>query len=344
MTVLLSSPPITDATRRQFIGGAALATLLAGCSSADPAAPGDPAGDGAFPLTVDHVFGTTTVPAEPTRLVTVGLNDQDVVYALGSKPVASTYWFEEVVVYPWSAAAAAGETPEVLSQIDLDLEAVAAARPDLILATFLTLTQSQYEQLSTLAPTVAAPAGFGQGEAPWQEQTRLIGRALGREAQAEELVRGTEELFTQIAARHPEWAGASAVLASQYIDGQLLVYPAGTAATNFLERLGFVVSAQLEEFSSDTYGVPALSAERLDLIDVDLVVWDTPPDALEAAGFFALPTYGILDAVREGRVLFPAEEVQAALSFRTVTSLAWALERLEPQLVAAFDGDPATMP
>jgi hypothetical protein len=52
--------------------------------------------------------------------------------------------------------------------------------------------------------------------------------------------------------------------------------------------------------------------ERLDLIDVD---------------------------VREGRQVFPSASVADALSFKTVLSRKWALERLEPQMAVALDGD-----
>ena len=58
---------------------AALA-VFAGCGSdteePSAAAPGKVA-DGGFPATVEHAFGTTTVPKRPERIVVVGLTEQD---------------------------------------------------------------------------------------------------------------------------------------------------------------------------------------------------------------------------------------------------------------------------
>jgi iron complex transport system substrate-binding protein len=84
--------------------------------------------------------------------------------------------------------------------------------------------------------------------------------------------------------------------------------------------------------------VPALSAERLDLIDVDLILWDGVRENLEASGLFDLATYRNLDAVRQDRQVFPSSTVADALSFKSVLSLPWALERLEGQIATAVTG------
>src|SRR5215203_3716199 len=49
----------------------------------------------AFPLEVEHALGVTEVPAEPERVVTVGVTEQDVVLALGVTPVGVTEWYGE---------------------------------------------------------------------------------------------------------------------------------------------------------------------------------------------------------------------------------------------------------
>ncbi|MGH3837258.1 MAG: hypothetical protein ACRDSF_16390 [Pseudonocardiaceae bacterium] len=78
------SPPVDDATRRQFlIGGLSAAALLAACGSdVDTSVPSG-SGDGGFPVTTDHKYGRTEIRAEPKRVVTVGLVEQDALLALG---------------------------------------------------------------------------------------------------------------------------------------------------------------------------------------------------------------------------------------------------------------------
>ncbi|MGQ0680058.1 MAG: iron-siderophore ABC transporter substrate-binding protein [Actinomycetota bacterium] len=341
-TKLLLDPPVDDLTRREFITGGLAALLLAGCARTNDEVGDQAEAQAGFPVTIEHAYGSTEVPSEPKRIVTVGLNDHDPVFALGGRPLASSTWFSETVINPWAQEAAAGAAPQAFESYEPNVEAIAALQPDLILGIFGgILEQGQYDLLSRIAPTVAGHPDFAVYETPWQEQTRMIGRALGRSARAEELVAGVERDFAAAAARHPEWEGASAVLASLFEQGRLGVYPGATPATSFLEQLGFVIPAELDEFFDESLFVAAISPERLDLIDRDLIVVDSP-DQLRASGFLDLPTYRNLEAVRQGRVVFPTSEVADGLSFRTVLSLPWVLKRLEPMIVAAFDGDPAT--
>ena len=59
-----------------------------------PAGSGGTAGaePGAFPVTIEHKFGETTVNEEPERIVVAGLREQDSLLALGIVPVATTEW------------------------------------------------------------------------------------------------------------------------------------------------------------------------------------------------------------------------------------------------------------
>lgn len=65
--------------------------LLAGCGSDDSAdKPSDDApaaASGAFPVTVEHAFGSTEVTKAPKRVVSVGYTDDQAILAFGVKPV-----------------------------------------------------------------------------------------------------------------------------------------------------------------------------------------------------------------------------------------------------------------
>lgn len=45
---------------------------------------------GAFPVTLKHSFGETTITKEPTKVATVGWVDQDMAVSLGVVPVGAT--------------------------------------------------------------------------------------------------------------------------------------------------------------------------------------------------------------------------------------------------------------
>ena len=73
---------------------ALLAAVLAACAGAPaPTAPPSAAAtasaqpSAAFPVTIEHAFGSTTIPAAPQRVVTIGFNEADFALALGVVPV-----------------------------------------------------------------------------------------------------------------------------------------------------------------------------------------------------------------------------------------------------------------
>ncbi len=112
--------------------------------SDDKAAPsGDSAAKGAFPVTLDHEYGTTTVKNDPQRIVTVGLSDQDAVLALGKAPVGTTEWFGafQGATGPWAEKELGDKArPTVLHDDGTgpQVDKIASLRPDLILALIVT--------------------------------------------------------------------------------------------------------------------------------------------------------------------------------------------------------------
>ncbi|WP_237669121.1 ABC transporter substrate-binding protein [Rhodococcus sp. BS-15] len=158
--------------------GASVLALAAGCSS-DTDASGSPGSSAGFPVTIDHRFGETVIDTEPTRVVTIGFNEQDFALALGVKPVATrgnlSYDYRQ---RPWAQAALGGtEIPEVGST-DLDLEQIAAQAPDLILGPYSFIDQGQYDTLSGMAPTIADIGGYDDvPAATWQREFAVVGEA-----------------------------------------------------------------------------------------------------------------------------------------------------------------------
>ncbi len=119
----------------------------------------------------------------------MGFTDQDYLLALGVTPVGIREWFGEkpFATWPWAADELGGATPEVLTR-ELNYEQIAALQPDLLVGLYSGMTEEEYRLLSQIAPTVAPSPDFPDFAIPWQEQTRIIGRALGRRERAEELV------------------------------------------------------------------------------------------------------------------------------------------------------------
>ena len=199
-----------------------LTILLAACGSSDDGseATAGQAEAGAFPVTIDHKHGSTTIESAPRRVVVVGLREQDALLALGVVPVATTEWYGKHpgAIFPWAKDELGdAEVPAVLSQTDgVEIEKVAAQRPDLILAIYSGLTKKEYDTLSKIAPVVAQPKGEVDYGSSWQEETLITGKAVGKPGQARRLVQNTERLIADAAAEHPEFNGQAAAQVDDY--------------------------------------------------------------------------------------------------------------------------------
>src|SRR3546814_21069924 len=77
--------------RRAALILALLACLggLAACGDDgnDSASASDPDAGGAFPVTIEHIYGTTVIPETPARVATAGFNDADYALPFGFVPV-----------------------------------------------------------------------------------------------------------------------------------------------------------------------------------------------------------------------------------------------------------------
>lgn len=323
--------------------------LLAGCGSsgkADPPASHASESGTAFPVTIAHKYGSTTVKAEPKRIVTVGLTDQDAVLALGTVPVGTTEWFGGFAgaIGPWATGYVHGAPlPTVLKDTGTgpQVEKIAALRPDLILAVYGGLTKKQYETLSKLAPVIAQPKQYADFGVPWEVQTKTIGQALGRTKQADALVANVQSRFAAIRKANPEFAGKTAITGTPY-EGYF-VYGSQDPRSRTLTSLGFSLPSGMDKLIGDQWG-GNISKERTDLLDQQVIIWSVSNVAKDVPKLHSDKLYADLNVVKQGREIAVGEDTPygVAYSFVTVLSLPYLLDRLVPQLKAAVDGDPAT--
>lgn len=83
---------------------------------------------------------------------------------------------------------------------------------------------------------------------------------------------GVEERFAQARREHPEFEGLSVVYVHPSEGGGYFVESSASPRVSLLTALGFTVSRQIDELAGElTYA--EISAEQLDLLDRDVVVW-----------------------------------------------------------------------
>jgi len=334
-----ATTPATDAPAATQAPG----TTSAPAPTDAPATSDAPVGEAAFPVSIEHKFGTTTIEAEPQRVVSVGFNDQDALLALGVVPVGIREWYGEqpFATWPWAIDALGDAEPEVLASAELNFEQITALEPDLIVGLSSGMTESDYATLAGIAPTIAQSAEYIEYGVPWDVGTLTVGRAVGRAAEAEALVTEVQDRIASIAAAHPEWAGQEVAVGYVLSDTEIGAYASGDPRPQLLAQLGLVTPAEFDELAGDLF-YSSFSFEEIGRLDRDVLVWiASTPEVM--AQIEASPLRPTLQASTEGREVFLGQLEAGAFSFGSVLSLPYLLDALVPQIEAAIDGDPATV-
>jgi iron complex transport system substrate-binding protein len=197
-------------------------------SCAPDPAPLDPAP----PTEVRHAAGTTTVPADPQRIVVLSGDQLDALCALGlqSRIVAAALP-DGSTSQPSYLGTVVHNVPGVGSRTEPDMQAIKAANPDLILGS-AALTPDAYAPLSAIAPTVfTGPPG-----AKWEDNLRTVGAATGRLDAANGLVDGFEKDADKTGADNDATHFQASVV--QFTDNTMRVYGADTFPGSVLAAVG----------------------------------------------------------------------------------------------------------
>lgn len=329
-----TSPTRSTSRWRRVLLGLALPAALVLSACANPA---DSGGEGDFDVSVKHKYGTTTIDKKPEKVVALGLNDADTLLALGIQPVGVVDWFGERPYgkWPWAKKLWEGKKPKIVGERDdYNMEKIAKLAPDLIVAQYSGMSKDQYKTLSKWAPVVAQPLGHDDYAAPWQAMAEPIAKAVGEEKKLDELIQGVEDDFAKAGEEHPEFAKLTGAVAESYEKGKYVAFAADDPKMEFLTLLGFKADDKIESEIEDKNNVVDFGSERLDLLDVDLVLWLTSDETAEK-NVKKDGVYQELDVAKDGRDLFvPYEDppIGAAISFNTVLSIPYAVEQLVPML------------
>jgi iron complex transport system substrate-binding protein len=294
-----------------------------------------------FPVTITHAFGETPVDGPAEQVFSVSYRLHDVMYQMGVSPIGVREWWGgyPYATWPWGeeARAEVGAEPVVMDG-ELNIEQVAASDPDLIVALYSGITEEEYVLLSEIAPVIASSAEYPEFSTPWREEVITLGTALGKSAEAEQIIADVDAKIAQVRSEHPEFEGATIAIAD-YVDGSFTTYGSGDLTHQLLTELGFVIPAEFDEIAPSAFDRVVIGDERGDLLDLDVVLWyPYAKPEIEAH-----PMYQSLDLASEGRSIWLEDPVlEAAISFQTPLSVEFALDELAGQLEAALDGDPAT--
>jgi iron complex transport system substrate-binding protein len=312
-----------------LVAAVLLAGTTAACGSDDDsdAAPGATPDSQTLstPVTVQHVYGSTTIKTIPKRVVTLDLQWTDVMLAMGVTPIAYTVDpGMPAAGVPWEKLPA--DSVKLSATDGLPVEKILALKPDLIVAAYAIQDEETYKLLSASVPTIAGPPG--DAVPAWQDLTRTTGKLLNDPAKAEKVISDAEAPVTAAAKELPELKGKTFALA-QYIvgDSMYIVGDPKDGSSLFFEDFGMTLfQPVLDEAKKTGETRVNVSTERADLLRADLLAFlvngGDESDLKDIPGFDQLPgTVAVLDYA-----------TIVGLNTPSPLSIGYSLEKLRPAL------------
>ncbi|GGX89081.1 ABC transporter substrate-binding protein [Streptomyces minutiscleroticus] len=339
--------------RLRSLAVAAVALLgLSACggqTDTDDAAEAKSSGSGAFPMTVEHALGKTTIASKPKRVATVNWANDEVPLALGVVPVgmAKANFGDDDGdgVLPWTEKRLKelkADTPVLFDETDgIDFEAVADTKPDVILAAYSGLTQQDYDTLSEIAPVVAYPDAAWA--TPWRDIIRMNSKAIGLADEGDELIADLEGEIEDTVAKYPSLKGKSAMFMTHIDPGDVSkvgFYTAHDTRTLFFEDLGLKIPDSIENLSEDSEKFSGTqSAEQIDVFnDVDIITGYGDEKGELVKTLEEDPLVSKLPAVERGSTAFlSGSGPEATAANPTPLSISWVLEDYVASLAKAAD-------
>ena len=337
-------------TRLAAAAAAVLALALSACSTGATGASDDSSAAAgtdasAFPVTVKHVYGETTITKAPTRVATLGWSDQDFALSLGVAPVGAikvTWGGNDKLSTPWyDAKLAALGAKEPTRYDDADgapIEEIGKLAPDLILATNSGVTKEEYDKLSKIAPVVAYP-----GEAwgtPWQTSLDMVSKALGREKEEPAVLKATEDSIKAAATKFPQTKDKTFIFGSMSPtdNSKIDYYTPLDNRPRLLVDLGMKNAPVIEDLSKgSTEFFKTISAEQSATLKSDVFITYTETDA-DMAKFLKDPLLGQVPALKSGGYVAATNKTDSlGMSAPSPLSIPWAMEKFVPTVAAALD-------
>lgn len=259
-----------------------------GTADVETAKLGSDAAPGVFPRTVVHANGTTEIKAKPQRIVVLDTGELDDVISLGLTPVGMPSTEGANAIPSYLADKVAGVKTVGTIQA-LNLEAIAALEPDLILGSKLRVDKL-YTQLAEIAPTVLSiRPGF-----PWKENFLLVGEALGMETEATAALNAYADAVGKL---KDSVKGDPKIALVRFMPGKIRLYANKSLIGVILKDAGLSRPANqdIDELAAE------ISAENIAQAQGDILFWTSygKPEATGESSVIAGQGWQALPAVQQ---------------------------------------------
>ncbi|HVL52769.1 MAG TPA: ABC transporter substrate-binding protein, partial [Vitreimonas sp.] len=273
-----------------------------------------------YPLILADDEGTeVTIPAEPTRIVSLTPATTEILFAIGAGDrVIATTDFDD---YPPEAV----DLPDVASYSAVDVEKIVGLEADLVIAGGNHFNDPQaIERLRALGIPVLVT--YAPDVETVLADIELIGRAVNREEEASELTEAMRDGFAAVA---EATAGLGRPRVFYELDATQEIYTA--ADDSFLEEMIHLAGGDpITTGSASDFSIPL---ERLVEADPEIIVLGDAAYGVTAESVAARPGWSGMTAVREGAIRPVDDIVVTRPGPRLVEGLRQLAEAIHPDAV-----------
>ncbi|MGV2831153.1 ABC transporter substrate-binding protein [Myxosarcina sp. GI1(2024)] len=263
---------------------------------------------------VKHEMGETEICGQPQKVAALSPHILDSMLALGVQPAAYAEAKDvKIQTYdnpteqiPYLGKWVTTQPLGVGDRYSPSLERLTLVQPDLILGEKWA-NEDEYSLLTRIAPTLLFSDQSADGQYSWQHDIKGIAKALGKEAQVEELLVAFERQIAQArAALQPVLQAYPRVfLISSNLTTYINSQPESTTA-RLLQEIGFEVVAP-----EGTQGETEISLEMLPKIETDIIIvlsWSDEsfynPESVLRKKWAKNPLLNSMQIFQQGRVFF----------------------------------------
>lgn len=240
-----------------------------------------------------HAMGESCIPEAPQQVVVLDTGELDNALALGAPVVGAP--IGDVVQYQAYMSEQLDGIADTGSISEPNFEAILALAPDLILGSKQRY-EAIYEQLSQIAPTVLTESL----RVPWQDNFRLHADALGKTAEAEQLLADYAAHVGEVQAAIGEGLADTTISIIRFRPGQVRLYLKSSYIGYILQDVGL----QRPESQDEDVFSAEISIEEMQQTDADYIfVTGYDVDDSERDVFLNSPLWQTLDALQNGRVI-----------------------------------------
>jgi iron complex transport system substrate-binding protein len=208
-----------------------LLLALTACGSNTGTGSSDPK-DSSSTFVVEHAMGKTEVPENPQRVVILTNEGTEALLALGIKPVGAVKSWLGDPWYDYLADRMKG-VEVVGTESDINLEAIAALEPDLIIGNKLR-QEKWYDHLSQIAPTVFSETLRGD----WKINFELYAKAVNREEKGQELMEAFDRRIKEIRNQLGDQVNQE-ISVVRFMPGNARIYYKDSFSGVILDQIGF---------------------------------------------------------------------------------------------------------